>query len=766
MKSFILLFILISFAVEAQFSSETTKKIDTIENNTATDITINPTNKVVIPYLTSGELVIDAGTGLQSFANGTEGQLLSITSGVLDFIDPPASSPLTTKGDIYVYDVDNQRLPVGTNGQLLSADSVETTGLKWIDPPVTTPTTTEGDLILRGATEDIRLPIGTTDYLLTSDGNTASWQPAPVSTTLDTKGQIQTYSTENAALDVGLDGTFLVADSTEPTDLKYTASLQGKLNPVTDWVAFTPTGGWTNTTYTGFYRRIGDTMEIQYQLNLTGTPVGSLQLDLPSGFAADEAKMVTDSAASEYRGRGAAYDSSAGFYDVGARYRSDLDIIEPTVFVASSAYTAPGVVQPTIPFTWATGDVLTLNITLPIQNWTSGLDSAVQDIQLTAATANSFSAKVSSTDVVTDEDYDFINGDCTNASTGASTCVFNPDIFTLAPNCECTGAAAARECYIISASPTEVVLQTRNLLNQLAQNAPLNFSCRKQGADVNRSQVIAGTFENIDSTDLVVVEAFSNGGQSITASVTPITFNETSDVQGVWDGDELTAPNNGIYTFAGAEQSTATSNRTIDVWLAPVSTGIYAFKKRCNQSASSTVQKFTCTIVMSTGDKAALRSDVSHTLQSAGSSHDLIITQSADYEAIVKNLYADNVTECETKYLQSNIGNVVGISDLEFTGLDVGKKYEISTVFRYVPTATDTGALDSINNGSVVCRNAVYSASAQTPNPHISCRFTASATTVTHTSQSTSGSSSVTGNGTNAQTYVELCKLPDTTILN
>ena len=119
MKSILLLIALFSLTAKAQFGSETTKKIDTIENNTATDITINPTNKVVIPYLTSGELVIDDGTGLQSFANGTEGQLLSITSGVLDFIDPPASSPLTTKGDIYVYDVDNQRLPVGTNGQLL-----------------------------------------------------------------------------------------------------------------------------------------------------------------------------------------------------------------------------------------------------------------------------------------------------------------------------------------------------------------------------------------------------------------------------------------------------------------------------------------------------------------------------------------------------------------------------------------------------------------------------------------------------------------------
>lgn len=45
------------------------------------------------------------------------------------------TSPLTTKGDIYTYSTVNARLPVGTNGQLLSADSAETTGLKWIAAP-------------------------------------------------------------------------------------------------------------------------------------------------------------------------------------------------------------------------------------------------------------------------------------------------------------------------------------------------------------------------------------------------------------------------------------------------------------------------------------------------------------------------------------------------------------------------------------------------------------------------------------------------------
>ena len=41
------------------------------------------------------------------------------------------SSPLTTKGDVWGYSTTNDRIPVGTNGQVLTADSTAALGLKW-----------------------------------------------------------------------------------------------------------------------------------------------------------------------------------------------------------------------------------------------------------------------------------------------------------------------------------------------------------------------------------------------------------------------------------------------------------------------------------------------------------------------------------------------------------------------------------------------------------------------------------------------------------
>lgn len=68
-----------------------------------------------------------------AIANGGTGQ----TTAAAAF---GALSPLTTKGDVLGYSSVNARVPVGTNGQVLTADSAQTLGVKWATPTTGTVT--------------------------------------------------------------------------------------------------------------------------------------------------------------------------------------------------------------------------------------------------------------------------------------------------------------------------------------------------------------------------------------------------------------------------------------------------------------------------------------------------------------------------------------------------------------------------------------------------------------------------------------------------
>lgn len=91
-----------------------------------------------------------------------------------------ALSPNTTKGDIEAHNgTNNVRLPVGSNGQVLSADSAEATGLKWASP-LTNPMTTSGDIIYGGgsgaATRLAANSTATKKWLRSLSSGTPTWE--------------------------------------------------------------------------------------------------------------------------------------------------------------------------------------------------------------------------------------------------------------------------------------------------------------------------------------------------------------------------------------------------------------------------------------------------------------------------------------------------------------------------------------------------------------------------------------------------------------
>lgn len=499
-------------------SSITVKQIDQINNNTALDIFLNPTSKVTVNGLTEGELLY-YNSGISSLENGNEGQLLSITGGVLDFIDPPASSPLTTKGDLYTYDTDNQRLSVGTDNQLLSVNSSTATGLEWIDPPVTSPTTTQGDLIYRGASEDVRLAIGTNDQLLTVSGGVPSWQDAPVSTTLTTKGDIQTFDTANARLPVGNDGEFLVADSAEVTGLKYTNTLQGKLNPISNWQAYTPTntqGFGTISSVELEYRRVGSNLEVRgYYTTGTVTAVEG-QIGLPSGLLIDQGTLTSVSGTytrdTASASNGGLILTTGGDDFVNFTAVSVFNSVSTNALAPANASNAVG-----------TGQRMSLEFSVPIAGWDSGIDAVVQNMELTAETANELNAVVNTSGAIDSEDYDFLNGNCTNPSTGRYVCTFNSGIFTVIPEIVVTpynptAPTQARSIILYNVTTSGFSVQIQQSSSNTLINQKFNVSVSKQGADVNKTQTIVATLTQDSLQDK---------------------YSETEITYGFWNGEQL-----------------------------------------------------------------------------------------------------------------------------------------------------------------------------------------------------------------------------------
>ena len=95
------------------------------------------------------------------------------------------------------------------------------------------PGTTLGDLAYSSATANTntRLPIGTTGQVLAVSGGVPAWTTTADVTPLTTKGDLFTFTTVDARIGVGANGTVLTADSAEATGLKWVTPAAGDTGP-------------------------------------------------------------------------------------------------------------------------------------------------------------------------------------------------------------------------------------------------------------------------------------------------------------------------------------------------------------------------------------------------------------------------------------------------------------------------------------------------------------------------------------------------------
>lgn len=140
---------------------------------------------------------------------------------------------------------------------------------------------------------------------------------------------------------------------------------------ITPWVVYTPTGSWvSNTTYTGKWRRVGDTMEVQFKIACSGAPTSAAPtLHLPSTTFIDTAKVLgTTASESPIDGTILINDAGNAVYSGRVLYNTITSVSLRSQDDAANGTVLSGMSE-TAPITFGSGDYIQGFFKVPISGW-------------------------------------------------------------------------------------------------------------------------------------------------------------------------------------------------------------------------------------------------------------------------------------------------------------------------------------------------------------------------------------------------------------
>jgi len=421
--------------------------------------------------------------------------------------------------------------------------------------------------------------------------------------------------------------------------------------PISEWTAYTPGGSFTNTTRTGFWRRAGDSMEIQIDGLLTGTPGAVIfSVNLPSGYSIDTSKL--SSVSTKVLGLASASDSGT------AAYAGQNVIYASTTSVQVQQIGASATWTQAIPYTWAINDTFSLLFEVPIAGWGSSVvmsqDTDTRVVaaryQISVSTANAALAN-GAEEVI---DFDTKADDSHNVVTVGASWKFTAPVagryrISTALRLSATAGWAANEVFYLRLRKNGSVVQVISSRYMESTHSSTVSTGGSTQISLNAGDYIdvlgyqdsggainvdtSGTYGWIDierisgpatiaASERVNLFYSSNAGGAKTASVTDIDWStRTSDSHGAWSGTVFTAPRAGFYLFQGMIRLTAPVTAQLLFFLNSVST------HAITDDDNADFKAFSISYQLRAGDTVSIRTDTNLTLSNGFSNWIAISSQ-------------------------------------------------------------------------------------------------------------------------------------------